>query len=257
MLATAAAWAVLSCVPLPAAGVHLEGLEEAGLPGRVLASALGYLHTRYLYGGTDGSGMDCSGLVYRSFLEGAGLALPRQTGGQYLSGREVRTGLLPADLLFFDTEGQGPSHVGIYLGAGRFVHAASEGPATGVIVSSLAEPYYAERLLEGRRVLPFARPVIHVSLGGGPAGPAAELVNLQPTLPAGVPVQLVLEGGGRPDGFATVELSRNGAPVLSRRVRLEGQARLWFTPTEGSWEVRVLAPRDELILEADSRWMLR
>jgi cell wall-associated NlpC family hydrolase len=78
------------------------------------------------------------------------LSVPRSTFEQYQNGIAVpRSSLAPGDLVFFHTYGYGASHVGIYVGDNRFIHASS---SRGVIVSSLAEPYYAYRYLGARRI---------------------------------------------------------------------------------------------------------
>ena len=89
--------------------------------------ALAMLGAPYRYGGADRTGFDCSGLVYYSFQK-IGIALPRDTGSLKETGVEVDPNkLVKGDLLFFDQEGKKSSHVGIYLGEGRFVHAPSTG----------------------------------------------------------------------------------------------------------------------------------
>jgi hypothetical protein len=102
----------------------------------------------YRYGGsTPRSGFDCSGFVsfvYRHF----GIALPRTSYGQYGVGRSVpRRALRPGDLVFFD----GLGHVGMYVGAGRFIHAPSSGKR--VQVSRLAESWYRSRYVGARRLV--------------------------------------------------------------------------------------------------------
>lgn len=105
-------------------------------------TAKNYLGTRYLTGGTSATGMDCSGLIYRAAIEGVNMQLPRTVSA--LSGSAQRitdSEREPGDLLFFNTTGT-ISHVGIWLGDGKFIHSASEGPKTGVIISSLSEEYW-------------------------------------------------------------------------------------------------------------------
>ena len=109
-----------------------------------VAKALEYLGTPYKYASTNASGMDCSGLVYRSALDALDIKLPRSTKTlaehctRLSSSQEPQVG----DLLFFNTTGSGISHVGIYLGEKNFIHAASSGPRIGVIISSMTETYY-------------------------------------------------------------------------------------------------------------------
>jgi hypothetical protein len=59
----------------------------------------------------------------------------------------------PGDLLVYDTVGGAPSHVAIFLGGGRMIHAASQGPRTGVIVSGLEDSYFGPRFLGARRII--------------------------------------------------------------------------------------------------------
>ncbi|HWH48749.1 MAG TPA: C40 family peptidase [Burkholderiales bacterium] len=104
----------------------------------------------YRYSGDTPAGFDCSGLVRYSFGR-AGVALPRATPAQrkattLISARSLR----PGDLLFFDQEGKKASHVGIYLGDGRFVHAPSTGGR--VRTDSLDADFWKKHFVEARRV---------------------------------------------------------------------------------------------------------
>lgn len=96
--------------------------------------------------------MDCSGLVQQVF-RAYGIELPRVTYEQINVGQSVQPNKLrPGDLVFFDTDRKrsGPDHVGIYMGGGKFIHAPR--PGANVKVSSLAEGYYMDRWMGGRRV---------------------------------------------------------------------------------------------------------
>lgn len=115
----------------------------------VARAAIGFLGRPYQWSGIGQQGFDCSGLVFRVF-SALGRVLPHSSAGQYRAGTPIGvSGLEPGDLVFFHTYDAGPSHVGIYLGAGRFVHASY---SRGVIISSLAEPYYRLRYLGARRL---------------------------------------------------------------------------------------------------------
>ncbi|WP_253678233.1 C40 family peptidase [Treponema sp. OMZ 788] len=110
-------------------------------------AAYKYLKTPYKYAGTTKEGMDCSGFIYRSALDGLEMTIPRTTKGlagfvKHISNKEVQ----PGDLLFFHTVGNKLSHVGIYIGNRQFIHAASQGKHTGVIVSSLDEKYWKKSI---------------------------------------------------------------------------------------------------------------
>ncbi len=105
----------------------------------------------YHFGGaTPSSGFDCSGLVQYSFRQ-AGVALPHNTDQQRSASRPVKLSeLRRGDLLFFDQEGKKSSHVGIYVGAGKFVHAPSSGKH--VRRDRLDSPYWKKHLAGARRL---------------------------------------------------------------------------------------------------------
>jgi len=104
----------------------------------------------YRYGGVDPAGFDCSGLVNYSFRK-IGIALPRDTYSLRKIGTEVELDeLAKGDLLFFDQEGKKSSHVGIYLGDGRFVHAPSSGGK--VRADKLDLTYWRKHFNEARRI---------------------------------------------------------------------------------------------------------
>lgn len=111
-----------------------------------------YLGVQYIWGGTNPSGFDCSGLVAYVFAQ-HGIELPRTTYNQISVGQSVQPNKLrPGDLVFFDTDRshKGPDHVGIYIGGGKFIH--SPRPGASVKISSLAESYYMDRWMAGRRI---------------------------------------------------------------------------------------------------------
>ena len=104
--------------------------------------ATGLIGAPYRWGGATPDGFDCSGLVYYTFGK-AGLSVPRTSQAQYHAARPVPIAqAAPGDLVFFGRRGR-ISHVGIYLGDERFVHA----PETGrtVTIARLSDGYYRER----------------------------------------------------------------------------------------------------------------
>lgn len=110
------------------------------------------LGVSYVWGGSDMGGFDCSGLVYWAYGQ-AGIQLPRTSYNQISVGASVSPDKLrPGDLVFFDTDRtkQGPDHVGIYIGGGKFIHAARTGQP--VKISSLSDSYYMNRWMGGRRI---------------------------------------------------------------------------------------------------------
>jgi len=122
----------------------------------LLSAAKNYEGTRYRAGGTTSSGMDCSGLVYRSFLDALGVSVPRVSESIFLWTERIGRGeLQPGDLVFFATGSTSRvNHVGIYSGDGRFIHSASAGRHTGVLFSALDEPYWAGVYVGSGRALP-------------------------------------------------------------------------------------------------------
>jgi cell wall-associated NlpC family hydrolase len=101
-------------------------------------------------GGEDSSGMDCSGFIQSVYREAAGIGVPRTSQEQYETGEPVDDDDLRfGDLVFFNTTGRVPSHVGIYVGDGIFAHASV---SMGVTVSFLSQEYYRERYVGARRL---------------------------------------------------------------------------------------------------------
>lgn len=126
--------------------------QNLQVPGMV-QRALSWIGVRYRFGGQDEKkGFDCAGLVRKAFSSMA-IDLPRTAAAQYGEGCIVpREDLRAGDLVFFrNTYKRGISHVGIYIGDGAFVHAASTRRA--VTIDRLDTPYFATRFAGGRRVL--------------------------------------------------------------------------------------------------------
>ncbi len=131
----------------PSATGFVEHTQE------LIIHALAFSGVRYRWGGkTPESGLDCSGFVRYVFQEAVGIALPHDAYSMSLIGRTVRKpDLRPGDLVFFNTLKRAFSHVGIYLGDNRFIHA----PRTGkyVEIGDLGAQYWSARFNGGRRVL--------------------------------------------------------------------------------------------------------
>ena len=117
----------------------------------IVTEALRWLGVPYRYGGNGKRGVDCSGLVNAVFGK-YGVSLPRRARDLYGKGRGLKkTQLQPADLVFFsNTAGRGITHVGIYLGSARFVHASS---SSGVVISSLDADYYLRHYAGARMII--------------------------------------------------------------------------------------------------------
>jgi len=121
----------------------------------LVSTARAFLGVPYKWGGTNPNGYDCSGFVQEVFRL-SGHSVPRMADAQYEKLEKVdKEGLVPGDLVFFNTDGSGVSHVGIYSGDGRFLHASS---SRGVIESALDESYYSTRYVGASR--PDSLPVL-------------------------------------------------------------------------------------------------
>ena len=159
LLAAAALLAACSGGPrvrhAPAAAVRYATPTQRGIasPNDILFRAIGLVGTPYHWGGnTPQSGFDCSGLIVFVFNEVAGVALPRIVQDIYaVDLAEVRRDRLQGgDLVFFKTFGPGVSHIGIYVGQDRFVHAPNEGGT--VRLDLLSNPYWDQHYAGAKRV---------------------------------------------------------------------------------------------------------
>ena len=105
-----------------------------------------YIGTPYLYGGLTKDGIDCSGFVFTTVRDSAEIQLPRTVKALYSFVQMIPDSKKQkGDLVFFRTVESTISHVGIYIGKDQFMHSVSDGPKTGVIVSSLKENYWKTR----------------------------------------------------------------------------------------------------------------
>jgi cell wall-associated NlpC family hydrolase len=140
---------LVACASAPES-VAYSTASPKGSADRAAASAQKMVGKPYKYGGASPSGFDCSGLILFSYRQ-AGVSLPHNTEQQRRVAQRVKLAELKrGDLLFFDQEGKKHSHVGIYLGERRFVHAPSSGKH--VRNDSLDSPYWKKHLSEVRRL---------------------------------------------------------------------------------------------------------
>lgn len=135
----------------PATPRHISE-NSARERSEVALAAMSLLDVRYKWGGRGpATGFDCSGLVRHVFAEGTGRKVSGNSAQLAAQARPVDSSdLQPGDLVFFNTLGGAFSHVGVYIGSGKFVHASNE--RTGVRVDKLSNSYYAKRF-EGARSL--------------------------------------------------------------------------------------------------------
>lgn len=127
--------------------------SSASTGSEVALFALSLLDMSYVSGGRGpATGFDCSGLVSHVYLQAAGIPLRGSAASIAKAARPVNfADLMAGDLVFFNTLGYSFSHVGIYVGDGRFVHASN--PRTGVRTDRLDSKYYAARFEGAKTVL--------------------------------------------------------------------------------------------------------
>ena len=143
-------WAVARCcwLRVPAIG---RNRYPGGLPTTSRRKHWPRWASPYRWGGSSPRhGFDCSGLVQHVYREALGIELPRTSREMGTRGTKVaRADLAPGDLVFFQTGRHPNSHVGIYIGHGRFVHAPSSGSI--VRVEAIDKRYWMKRFNGGRR----------------------------------------------------------------------------------------------------------
>ena len=149
LIALAAVLLLAACASTPQSPTPRPVSASDTAAERAADNALAMVGKPYRYGGSTPAGFDCSGLVQYSYSQ-AGVRLPRDTQAlrrlaQSVRARDLRRG----DLLFFDQEGKKSSHVGIYLGGNRFVHAPSTG---GRVRTDGLDAYWREHLVEAKRI---------------------------------------------------------------------------------------------------------
>lgn len=125
-----------------------SSLSSAVFGEQVVAYARNFLGVPYVWGGESVHGFDCSGFVQFTFSH-MGVSLPRDSYSQFDVGTSIsRSDLMPGDLVFFDTDGGGASHVGIYVGGGKFIDASG----SQVQINSLYTSYWGSHYIGARRV---------------------------------------------------------------------------------------------------------
>lgn len=132
-------------------GEDRGGEKGSGIADAIIGKARSLLNATYRYGAEGPNSFDCSGFTKFVFQQ-QGYSLPRTSAAQSGYGTAVSRGdLRKGDLVFFRTGGGGISHVAIYMGGGKMIHATN--PREDVTVSSLNERYWSERYAGARRVI--------------------------------------------------------------------------------------------------------
>jgi cell wall-associated NlpC family hydrolase len=172
-------------------GFDLPGLDVTEL----VDNALSFIGVPYRFGGSSpASGFDCSGFVKYVFSKTFDLSLPRTAREMARGGMAVARGeLQPGDLVFFNTRGAANSHVGIYLGDSKFVHAPNS--RGRVRINDLDETYYRQRFNGARRVASVEVAAPAAKPAASPVGPRAVMAPVLPT-PAPAPSTLIPASGG-------------------------------------------------------------
>ena len=139
--------------------VKMSPSEAAVARQKLVDYSKQFIGKPYVAGGIGPNSFDCSGLVFTVSRESIGVQLPRTTTAIFNFCKEIDDDTREAgDLVFFKTTSSGQvSHVGIYIGGNQFIHAASDGPNTGVILSSLKESYWKSHYYCTRRYLPASK----------------------------------------------------------------------------------------------------
>ena len=114
---------------------------DRSLGQQIADYAVGFVGHKYVWGGSAPGGFDCSGLV-TYVMKQFGISVTRTASGQYRdNGTKInKSDLIPGDLVFFSSNGRSVTHVGIYIGNNKFVHAS--GTRVGVVISDLGSSYY-------------------------------------------------------------------------------------------------------------------
>lgn len=196
----------------------------------LVLTAMGAIGVPYRLGGASAeTGFDCSGFVRAIFQQSEGLLLPRTAAEQAAATQQIaKADLKPGDLVFFNTLRRPNSHVGIYVGDGKFIHS----PRTGahVRVESMNVRYWQSRFNGARRVL----------LGEAPATAAASAAQSpQSPSPAATALTAALSKAERNAPSATVTAAAAATATATAQATLNGAPRLLNRPSPAPRSVRL------------------
>ena len=127
---------------------------------KIIETAQSFQGVPYVYGAESPDAFDCSGFVQYVYAHAAEIQIPRNSKAQWAAGNPIaKDAVKPGDIFVFDTTGAGgPSHVAIFLGGDKMIHAISEGPKTGVVISPLTDHYFGPRMIGARYFIVSAFP---------------------------------------------------------------------------------------------------
>lgn len=130
--------------------------KAAEMREKLITYSKEHLGCPYRSGSNGPATFDCSGFVFSMYRESTGIQLPRTSSAIYSKAKKIeKKDLEKGDLVFFKTTSSGKiSHVGIYIEDDKFIHSASDGPETGVIISKLNSGYWKKTYFASGRYLP-------------------------------------------------------------------------------------------------------
>lgn len=136
---------------LPDTSTGAASAQATATGNALITTAKKYMGVPYVWGGTTTDGFDCSGFT-QYVMKQNGITIPRTAAEQYATGTPVdKSQLRVGDLVFFTTYKEGASHVGFYMGDGKFIHASSANEQ--VTISNLGDTYYVEHYIGARRYI--------------------------------------------------------------------------------------------------------
>jgi hypothetical protein len=172
------------------ASMAFSQANEDSIRKKIIDTANKYRGIPYIYGAESARAFDCSGFVRWVYREATGMELPRSSRAYIGIGKKISASTAkPGDIFVFDTVGGAPSHVALYAGDNKFIHAVSAGPRTGVIESPITDRYWASRVIDVRSVLAATSATSPVSVPAPApiAAPAKPATPVQPSAGAVVP----------------------------------------------------------------------
>lgn len=135
--------------------VEVSKDDASSMVEKLINHSKKYLGKPYRSGAVGPDSFDCSGYVYTMYRESVGIQLPRMASAMYQKSRKIDDSeISKGDLLFFKTTSSGNiSHVGIYIENGKFIHSASDGPETGIIISTIKSGYWKNHYTCAGRII--------------------------------------------------------------------------------------------------------
>ena len=174
---------MLTALVACAATLAFGQFSDEAMRKKLLDVAFKYRGVPYVYGAESPSAFDCSGFVRYVYREAFGIELPRSARGFYSAGTPIDwKAAKMGDVFIYDTVGGAPSHVSISVGDGTVIHAVSDGPRTGVILSPMTDRYWEPRLIAARSFL--ASGVAQAATASPVAKPAVAIVDIGFVIPA-------------------------------------------------------------------------